>query len=502
MSLESDLNELRHKLTETSTLENVEALAGWDQATYMPHGAAEERGEQMGALAAIIHEKRTSDELGSLLEELAPLAEQMDPDSDDASLIRVARHDFLKEKKVPIDWVTEFAQATSVGQTAWETAKATNDFELFRPHLEHILELKKAYTGFFRPFEHPYDALLDDFEPGMKTSEVIAIFNQLRPAQIALLRAIQERPAPDDHFLNGDFPQANQWNLTLEALRLIGFDFDRGRQDYSVHPFTTSLGPNDVRITTRIDPHDPLSALLSSIHEGGHALYDQGYPVSLRRTPLAEGASLGVHESQSRLWENCIGRSLPFWTFFYPRFQSAYAPQFDGISLDDFYHALNKVTPSFIRTEADEATYNLHIMLRFDLELELLEGKLAVSDLPKAWGERSREYLGITPPDDSHGVLQDVHWSGGMFGYFPTYALGNVISAQLWETAHKDIPDLDEQIRQGHLGVLVEWLRLHVHRFGRKFEPQELVRRATGSRIDPSPYLRYLQGKYGELYRL
>jgi carboxypeptidase Taq len=311
-----------------------------------------------------------------------------------------------------------------------------------------------------------------------------------------------DAPQVDDSFFNQNYPKQQQWDFGVEVATAFGYDWTRGRQDEAAHPFTTTFGLNDVRITTRFMEDLVSSSMFSTMHEAGHGLYELGFDPALGRTPLADGASLAVHESQSRMWENLVGRSMPFWNHFYGRLQEFFPTQLDGVSVDTFYRGINKVEPSFIRVEADEATYNLHVMLRLELEIALMEGSLAVADLPEAWNARMQEYLGVTPPDDAKGVLQDVHWSSGLIGYFPTYALGNLISVQLWEKINEDMPDLAVQIEKGEFSELLGWLRTNIHRHGAKFEPQELVQKVTGSKIDPTAYLRYLRTKYSEIYSL
>jgi len=328
------------------------------------------------------------------------------------------------------------------------------------------------------------------------------IFNALRPQQVDLLKQIAAKPEIDDSFLHVPYSEQGQWDFGVEVITRFGFDWNRGRQDKSMHPFTTSFGIDDVRITTRFDPKRAASALFSTIHEGGHALYEQGISPTLRRTPLADGASMAVHESQSRMWENMVGRSKAFWKFFYPRLVEIFPEQLANVSMEQYYRGINKVEPSLIRVEADEATYNLHIMLRMELEIGLMEGKIQVKDLPEIWNSKMKEYLGIVPPDNREGVLQDVHWCGGSFGYFPTYALGNLVSAQIWEKLNQDIPNLEDQISQGKFDEMLGWLRSKIHRFGKKYESQDLVKRVTGSTITPEPYMRYLKAKYTDVYGL
>jgi carboxypeptidase Taq len=492
---------LKAILAEISDLNSSAALLGWDQQTYMPPAGAETRGNQLAMLERLAHERFTSPELGRLLDELEPYAASLDPDSDEARIVKVTARHYKKAVRVPTRHVVAFAQATTLGQQAWIEARQKSDFSLFRPHLEKIVDLRQEYAAFFHDFEHPYDALLDDFEPNMKTSQVKEIFDDLRPRQVELIRSITSQPQVDDSFLHQPFDEKKQWDFGVEVITRFGYDWQRGRQDKAAHPFTIGFSINDVRITTRVKPDFLSPMLFGTMHECGHALYGLGAAPALERTGLSGGASLAVHESQSRLWENLVGRSLPFWQFFYPHLQETF-PQLGDISLEKFYQGINKVQPSLIRVEADEATYNLHIMLRLEMEIALIEGRLAVKDLPDLWNVKMREYLGVTPPDDVRGVMQDIHWSVGSIGYFATYALGNLISVQLWEKIKQENQDLEEQIRRGEFKPLLEWLRENIHRHGAKFEPQELVERVTGSRIDPAPYLRYLTRKYSDIYHL
>jgi len=499
--MEEKLKQLRDILAEISDLNYAAALLGWDQQTYMPSGGAEARGNQLALLGRLAHERATSPELGKLLDELKPNAAGLDPDSDDARLVKVTARGYEKAVRVPVKHVVEFSQATTLGQQAWVEARAKSDFSIFRPHLEKIVALRQEYAAFFPNFEHPYDALLDDFEPNMSTADVKAIFDGLRPKQVELIKAIAGKPQVDDSFLHQPFDEKKQWDFGVEVITKFGYDWNRGRQDKAAHPFTTGFSVNDVRITTRVDPNFLNSMIFGTMHECGHALYGMGIAPEFERNTLGGGASLAVHESQSRMWENLVGRSFPFWQHFYPRLQETF-PQLAGVPLEKFYKGINKVQPSLIRVEADEATYNLHIMLRLEMEIALLEGKVAAKDMPDLWNAKMQEYLGVTPPNDAKGVLQDIHWSFGAIGYFSTYALGNLVSVQLWEKINQDIPDLVEQIRQGKFEALLGWLREKIHRHGAKFEPQELVQKVTGSKIDPAPYVRYLTKKYSEIYHL
>ena len=500
--MQNKIEKLKTILGEVSDLNYASAVLGWDQQTYMPTGGAEDRGNQLATLARLAHVRFTSDEVGQLLDDLKPYADQLDPDSDEARLVKVVRREYDKQTKVTPEWVSEFANETTIGQSVWGKARAESNFSLFQPNLERIVALRREYATFFAPYDHVYDPLLDDFEPGLKTAEVKEIFNALRPKQVEIIQAISDKPQVDDSFLHLEFPEQKQWDFGVKVISDFGFDWNRGRQDKSAHPFTTSFGLNDVRITTRFILNLGGSALFSTMHEAGHAMYEQGFPGSLGRTPLANGASMAMHESQSRMWENLVGRSYAFWTRYYPILQAFFPSQLGNVDLDMFYKGINKVEPSLIRVEADEATYNLHIMLRLELEIAMMEGSLAVKDLPEAWNDRVQSFLDVVPENDRVGVLQDVHWSGGMIGYFPTYALGNLVSVQLWETIQTDIPNLEDQIANGRFGDLLGWLRKSVHQHGAKFEPQELMQMVTGSKIDPEPYLSYLDKKYKTIYNL
>ncbi len=500
MQPEPKFNELKNRLGEIFDLNRASAVLDWDQQTYMPPGGAENRGQQLATLQQIAHEKLVSDEIGRLLDDLQPYAAQLDPDSYEARLVKVTLREYQRETRISSAWVAEWSMATTAGYKAWGKARAENDFPGFRPFLERLLDLSHQFAEFFAPYEHVYDPLVDVLEPGMKTADLKAIFGTIRPQQTELIRQIASRPQVDDSFLHQAFDEQKQWDLGVEIITKMGFPWQRSRQDKTLHPFTTSFGWGDVRITTRVYPNFLSPALFGTLHESGHAMYSMGSDPSLDRSPLLGGASAGLQESQSRMFENLIGRSYHFWQHFYPRLQEIFPTQLANVSLDAFYKGINKVQPSYIRVEADEATYNLHIMLRMELEIALMENQVAVRDLPEAWRTRFKEYLGVTPPDDSQGVPQDVHWSTGLVGYFPSYALGNLISAQLWERIAADIPDLTEQIRKGEFSAWLAWLREHIHQHGAKFEPQELVQRVTGRKIDPAPYMRYLTQKFSTIY--
>jgi carboxypeptidase Taq len=495
------LEQLKERLAVVSDLNGAASLLGWDQQTFMPPGGAAARAEQLATLGRLAHEALIADEIGELLESASVECSSSSGDSDESCLLRVVRRDYDKARKVPPALVAEMARAASLGMEVWVHARQESAFALFQPALQRILNLQRDLAMCLGFEESPYDALLDQYEPGMKKSELAGIFSELKAGLVPLVQSISERlERVDDRVLRQTYPEAVQWEFGLEVARRLGYDFQRGRQDKSVHPFTTSFSVNDVRITTRVDEQFLPSALFGTLHECGHALYEQGISQSLERSPLASGASLGVHESQSRLWENLVGRSRGFWKFFFPRLQQAFSGNLQKVSLDSFYHAINRVDPSLIRVEADEVTYNLHVLLRFELESGLVEGRLALDDLPEAWNSGMKASLGIVPPDDAQGVLQDVHWSNGLIGYFPTYSLGNLLSVQLFEKIQSEVPSLELQLETGDFKPLLQWLRENIHQHGRKFLPSQLIQRATGEPLRAAPYLRYLREKYSEIY--
>jgi carboxypeptidase Taq len=489
-------------LGDFADLQKAAALLEWDEQVYMPPGGAATHGQMVATVRRLAHERFVADEVGTLLERAGRDAAGMDPDSDTARLISVTARDYDKARRVPPSFVAEQAKALSAGQRAWIRARATNDFPLFRPYLEKLVDLKRQYVDFFPPTTHPYDVLLDEFEPGTTTADVQTVFATLRPRQVALIQELGRRPQIQDAFLHVPYKEEDLWAFGREVVTAMGFDWQRGRQDHSAHPFATGIGSDDVRITSRHTPEEPLSLIFGSIHEAGHALYEQGISPAFARHSLGNATSLGVHESQSRLWENMVGRSRPFWEHFYPALQRRFTAALGGVTLDRFYRAINRVQPSLIRVEADEATYNLHVMLRVELEIALVEGRIQVAELPEAWTSAMRNYLGLTPPDNRTGVLQDIHWSIGAFGYFATYTLGNLISAQLWDAFGVLNPRRDSDMAQGEFGSLLAWLREVVHTPGRKYLPKEIVQRATGGGLNAEPYLQYLEQKYRSVYNV
>jgi len=503
LSAEDKLADLRRRLMEIGDLSSAGAVLSWDQATYMPKGGAPARARQGATLSRLAHEKFTDPALGKLLYGLAAYEAGQPYDSDDASLIRIVRRDYQKATRVPSDFVSRWSEMGSASYDAWTRARPANDFATIRPYLEKALDFSRQFADYLGPYEHIADPLIDGPDEGMTVATVRALFTELRAALVPIVRAIAEQPVADDSCLRGVFPEQKQLDFGLIPIKRFGYDFDRGRLDKTHHPFCTKFSSGDVRITTRIRENEIGEALFSTLHETGHALYEQGVDARYEGTPLNSGASAGVHESQSRLWENVVGRSRGFWQYFYPKLRDAFPEQFKKVPLETFYRAINKVERSLIRTDADEVTYNLHVMLRFDLELDLLEGRLKVKDLPEAWRARFAADFGITPPDDRDGCLQDVHWYGGSVGgAFQGYTVGNILSAQFYAAALKAHPEIPQDMAKGEFGTLHAWLKKKLYRHGRKFTPNEIVKRATGKPMTVAPYIAYLHGKYGELYEL
>ncbi len=483
------------KLKEVRTLDAVGSLLSWDQETYMPPKTAAARAEQLALVSGLVHEKLVSDEMGALLEELS--GRPLDPEQ--AANVREVRRVFERERKLPTELVREIARTRSLAHEAWVAARKAADFERFAPWLEKNLALQKEVAERTGYEEEPYDALLDWYEPGARARRIAPLFEALRARIVPLVQAIG-RSGKRPRKIQGRFPLERQRAFGERIARDMGYDFEAGRLDVSAHPFCTGMHPTDVRITTRYDEADFRDSLFGILHEAGHALYEQGFDPRHAQTPMGEAASTAIHESQSRLWENLVGRSRPFWRHYYPLLREAFPEALGDVALDDFYFAINEVEPSFIRVEADEVTYNLHIVLRFEIERDLFSGRASVSDLPALWNRKMEELLGIVPPDDAKGVLQDTHWSWGLFGYFPTYTLGNLYAAQFYAAAAREIPDLEARIGRGELLPLREWLRERIHRRGAFFRPEDLCRDVTGAPLDASHFVSYLEQKFGALY--
>ncbi len=501
--MEQKLQELKTRLLEVNDLNSANALLNWDQTTYMPPGGAAARGRQMATLGRLAHEKFTDPAIGKLLDELRPDEASWPYDSDEASLIRVTRREYERNIKIPAEFMARLNEQQAESYQVWTEARPANDFKRVMPYLEKTLDLSRQLANFFPGYEHIADPLIDFADEGMKVSKIRPLFAELRGQLVPIVQAITSQPVADEACLKQLYPEDQQLAFGREVIKLYGYDFNRGRQDKTHHPFMTKFSLGDVRITTRVQERDLGDALFSTLHEAGHAMYEQGIRMDLEGTPLAGGTSAGVHESQSRTWENLVGRSRNFWTFFYPRLQAAFPAQLKSVSFETFYRAINKVEPSLIRVDADEVTYNLHVMIRFDLETALLEGSLAVRDLAEAWQARYQSDLGVRAPDDRDGVLQDVHWYGGIIGgSFQGYTLGNIISAQFFAAALKAQPHIPDEISAGKFDALRGWLTTNVYQHGSKFTANEIIERATGQSLSIAPYIQYLTTKYGELYAL
>ena len=496
--MEAKLAELKVRLAEIEDLYSAGAVLGWDQATYMPPGGAPARGRQTALLARLAHERSADPALGHLLDALTPYGESLPYDSDDAALIRVARRAFEKAVRVPPALVAEFNEHGAASYQAWTVARPANDFAAVRDNLAKTLDLSRRMADCFPGYDHIADPLIDYADEGMKAESVRALFADLRAQMVPLLRDALARPTADDSCLHQQYPEEQQRAFGERVVADLGYDYQRGRQDKTHHPFMTKFSLGDVRITTRFRPDDLSDGLFSTIHEAGHAMYEQGIDPAYEATPLANGTSAGVHESQSRLWENVVGRSRPFWQHYYPQLQAAFPDQLGHVGLDTFYAAVNKVQPSVIRTDADQMTYDLHVMIRFDLELALLEGTLALDDLPEAWQSRYLSDIGVCAETACDGVLQDVHWFGGLIGgAFQGYTLGNIMSAAFYDAALRAEPDIPAQIGRGEFAPLHGWLRQNIYRHGSKFTANELIERVTGGPLSIAPYVAYLRNKFG-----
>jgi carboxypeptidase Taq len=493
---------LKAHLGEITNVNRAASLLGWDQQVNMPPGGAAARASQLATLARIGHEMFTDEKTARLLEDAERENAGMPYDSDEASLVRVVKEDYREQTRLPAAFVAEYARATSEAHEVWAHARAQSNFAHFRPALEHNYDLVRQMAEYLGYTAHPYDALIGQYERGMTTARVREIFDGHKPRLVSLISAISKvKDRVSDALVRQDFPIEQQRAFAMDVVQAFGYDMQRGQQAVAVHPFMSGYS-SDARITTRFSSDWLNPALFGMMHEAGHAMYEQGVGKNLEGGPLESGTSLGVHESQSRMWENMIGRSRGFWSWAFPRLQAHFPHQFSGVSSDEFYRAINKVAPSFIRVEADEATYNLHIMLRFEIETGLLSGQMQVADLPEIWNELFSTYFGITPPDDAKGVLQDIHWSAGLIGYFPTYALGNLLAAQYFNKAVAQHPDIPQEIAHGKFDTLLKWLNTNIHVHGRKFTSDELTRKVCGEGINADAYIAYLETKYSDVYGL
>lgn len=501
--MKDKLRDLKARLIEVGDLNSVAAVLGWDQSTYMPLEGAPARARQSALVGRLAHERFTDPAIGRLLDELQPYLESLPYDDDDAALIRVTRREYERQIKLPSDFVSELYEHIAMLYDVWTRARPANDFGMVRDGLEKTLDLSRRMAEFYAPYDHIADPLIDQSDYGMKAETVRAVFADLRAKLVPIVRAIAAQPPADDSCLRQHFPEALQRTFGETIIRDYGYDFNRGRQDKTHHPFMTKFSAGDIRITTRFREDYLPDGLFSTLHEAGHALYEMGINRAWDGLPLHGGTSAGVHESQSRTWENIVGRSRPFWEHYYPELQATFPDQLGSVPLETFYRAINRVAPSLIRVDADEVTYNLHVMIRFDLELDLLEGKLTIKDLPEAWNARYTSDLGVTPPDDKDGVLQDVHWYGGIIGgVFQGYTLGNLMSAQFYNAAVKAHPEIPAQIGQGNFSTLHNWLKEHIYQYGSKYTANELLQRVTGGGLETQPLIDYLRRKYGEWYAL
>jgi carboxypeptidase Taq len=495
-------SELIRRVKEGSLLGSCAGVLGWDERTYMPHQGSSHRAEQMALLARMVHEMMTAAEIGDLLGELESSSFIRDKESIAAANIREIRRSYNRAVKLPKELVEELARVTTRAQQVWQEARQADDFARFQPWLQKIVDLKRQEASAIGYSTVPYDALLDEYEPAAKTAEITQVFAALRNDLAPLIGAILAcGKTPQREILQREYPVEQQKVFGQAAAAAIGFDFDSGRLDVTTHPFCSGIGPGDCRITTRFNPSRFNEAFFGILHEAGHGIYEQGLIPEHHGTPAGSAASLGIHESQSRLWENQVGRGRPYWEHFFPKAQQAF-PSLRDVKLDDFVFAINDVRPSFIRVEADEATYNMHIILRFEMEQALIAGDLQPTDVPAAWNERFKKSFQLTPPNNAQGCLQDIHWSMGGMGYFPTYTLGNLYAAQFMEQARQDLGDLDGDFRRGEFGKLKGWLNEKVHRPGQRFPAAELCRRVTGRALSHKPLVAYLRGKYEAIYHI
>jgi carboxypeptidase Taq len=501
--MKAQLKELKTRLMEINDLQGAASLLYWDQATYMPPEGAEARGRQIATLERLAHEKFTDATVGKLLDRLRPHEEGLPFEHPQAALIRVTRRQYERAVKVPSAFTAELSKHLTASYEAWVKARPADDFSMVRPYLERTLELSRRLADYFPGYEHIADPLITYEDEGMKAATLRRLFEELRKRLVPIVEAITSQPPADDSCLRRHYPEDKQLAVGREVIERMGYEFSRGRRDRTPHPFMTKFSLGDVRITTRVDENYLGESLYGAMHEAGHALYEQGIDRDFEGTPLADGCSAGAHESQSRLWENRVGRSREFCRFLFPRLQEVFPDQLSSVSPDIFYRAVNKVARSLIRTAADEVTYNLHVLIRFELELKLLEGSLSIADLPKAWREMYRADLGVFPEDDRDGVLQDMHWySATIGGKFQGYTLGNIMGAQFYQSALEAHPEIPGEISQGKFDTLLGWLRENIYRYGNTFTPDELIERVTGGPLSIEPYIGYITEKFGQLYSL
>ncbi len=491
--------EYQSKMREIADINHAAAVLGWDQEVNLPEKANQIRSQQLATVAGIAHEKFTSDEMGVLLEDLK---EDENLDAKEKRNIKLTKKSYDRNTKLPKSFVQEMSGAISESYFAWHKAKDENNFAHYAPKLERLIEFKKKQISYLGVEDHPYDTLLDEYEPEAKTADLEVLFKEVKENLVPFVKQISEAEQVYDAFMFKHFDKDQQWKYSLDLLADIGYDFKAGRQDVSAHPFTTSFGSQDVRVTTRISEENLNEMIWSCIHEGGHALYEQGLPVEEYGLPSGSAISLGIHESQSRLWENNVGRSLPFWKAHYSKIQNAFPEQLKSVDAEGFYKAMNKVEPSLIRTAADELTYHFHVMIRFEIEKAIIEEKVKVKDLPELWNSKYKDYLNVDVPNDSEGVLQDIHWSHGSFGYFPTYSLGSFYAVQFYNQAKKEIPGLEGKIEAGDCSAMLNWLRENIHQYGQQYSADELCMKITGEKLNFKHFMDYAKDKYSGIYGL
>ncbi|MEE9555022.1 MAG: carboxypeptidase M32 [candidate division Zixibacteria bacterium] len=495
--------ELYDLTKEITVLNSCQAILDWDERTYMPPNGSENRANQAALLAGMVHDKFTSPRIGEIINELIYAGIDPEADNVDSANLREIKRAYDKAVKVPKSLVEELSRTITMGQRAWQEAREKSDFPAFQPWMEKIVKLKRQQAEAVGYKGVPYNAMLDDFEPGASTAHITKVFAGLRDELVKLLTKIRESGTkPDGSIITRDYPVERQRQFGTDAAKAIGFNFDSGRLDETVHPFCTGFGPGDIRITTRYDKNHFPQAFFGILHEAGHGIYEQGLPVEYYGAPCGESASLGIHESQSRMWENMVGRSKSFWKHFFPKAQKTFPEALSDVTIDQFHFAVNDVRSSYIRVEADEATYNLHILLRFEMESAFFNGDISVAEVPALWSEKFEKYFGIKPENDKVGCLQDVHWSAGLIGYFPTYTLGNLFAAQFFAKAKEDLGDLDSQFAAGDFKPLFGWLRENIHSYGQRYRADDLVEKITGKPLTHKPLMDYLNTKYGELYKL
>lgn len=501
--MNKNAEKLKERIVEISHFASIASLLEWDQEVMMPKKAVDLRAQTSAHLAALIHKKYTDIDSDGLLSDLKKQLDKDELGRDEAIIVRETWRDFEREIKLPEKFVKELAEVTSKAQSIWAEAREKNDFSLFLPHLSHVVKLKKEEARLVGYENSPYDALLDTYEPGMKTVEAAEVLGDLKDFLIPFLKKINSSKEKWDHkIFRGNFPIEKQMRFNESVAQKIGFDFDAGRLDKSTHPFTQGIHPHDVRITTRYKKDNVFYALGSTIHEAGHGLYEQNLSAKQFGTPLAQSISMGIHESQSRLWENNVGKSREFWKYFYPKLKKEFPTPFNTVNAHDFYNTINSVQPSFIRTEADEVTYNLHIILRFEIEKDIIEGTIDLKELPRIWNSKFEDYFGLKVPSDSLGVLQDIHWSCGLFGYFPTYSLGNLYAAQFYATMNKQIPGLKNKISKGDFTEIKHWLNKNIHIHGRTYSAPALLKKVTGETLHSAYFNSYIERKYKDIYKL